>query len=110
MYNTFLFLHIVSVLLLVGITFYAFAGPSASTRKSVMMYSGIASLVVVVTGFGMMHQWGWPGWFFIKLVSWLGISAVAGMAYRRKKLIKPLMLITIVLAVAAVWAVVYKPF
>ena len=109
MYNTFFFLHIVAVLLLVGFTFYAF-GAEAKTKKRTMMYSGIASLLVFITGFGMIHQWGWPGWFFVKLVVWLAISAFAGIAYRRRKLANPLMLATIVLAAVAVWAVVYKPF
>src|SRR5690554_6530462 len=109
MSNTFyLFLHLVGVILLVAFTFYAFAGPNAKTKKWVMSLGGIASLVVLVSGFRMLGG-SFPGWVIIKLLAWLGISAFSGLAYRRPKLRTPLLLVTVVLVVLAIWAVMFKP-
>jgi hypothetical protein len=110
-YALYNFLHISAVLLLVGFTFYAFAGPNASTRKWVLSIGGIASLIVLATGFIMvMKMQAFPGWIWLKLFAWLGVSALAGIAYRRRGLVNILMLVAVLLAVMAAWAVTYKPF
>ena len=56
-------LHVVSVLVLTGYTFYAFAAP-AESRKKVMIITGISSLLVLIGGFGLQAKLavGWPGW------------------------------------------------
>jgi hypothetical protein len=76
--NALTIVHIVSVLLLVGATFYACAG-APNTRKKTLMWGGIASLLVVITGVRLWQvlfqfEYKWP---FVKLVCWLGISAHA---------------------------------
>lgn len=109
-HNFYLFLHLIGILLLTGFTFYAFAGPSAKTKKMVMILTGISSLIVLVSGFGMLGGMGFPGWIMVKLVAWLGLSAFSGIAYRRPRLNKMLILVSAVLLIGAVWAVVYKPF
>jgi hypothetical protein len=110
-YTFYNFLHIISVLLLVGFTFYAFAGPSTKTKKWVLSIGGIASLLTVATGLIMVMKLGvFPGWVWVKLVAWLGISAFAGVAYRRRGLVGVLMVLTVVLFSLAAWAVTYKPF
>lgn len=111
-YELYNFLHIAGVILLTGFTFYAFAGPNVKTKKWVLGLAGLASLIVLVSGFAMQAKgsWGWPGWILIKIVAWLGISAFGGVAYRRRGLAGVLMLVTIVFVVAAAWAVIYKPF
>ena len=75
-------LHVTSVLVLTGYTFYAFAAPP-ETKKRVMMITGIASLLALVGGFGLQAklQVGFPGWFIVKLVCWLGLSALAGLVW-----------------------------
>ncbi|HLS28004.1 MAG TPA: hypothetical protein VK041_05090 [Opitutales bacterium] len=108
-YSFYNLLHLISVLVLVGFTFYAFAGPAASTRKPVLIVTGIAGLVALVSGFGMLGG-GFPLWVILKLVAWVGLMAFSGMAYRRAKLRGPLMIVSVVLIVLAVWAVVMKPF
>ena len=111
-YQLYNFLHLVGVILLVGFTFYAFSGPSIKTKKWVLTLSGLASLVVLVSGFGMLAQadMGFPGWMLVKVVTWLAISAFGGVAYRKQGLNGILMLISIILVIGAVWAVMYKPF
>ena len=104
-------LHVASILVLLGYTFYAFAAP-AETRKRVLMIIGIATLLVLVSGFGMLARMGlgFPGWAIVKFVCWLGLSAVAGMAYRRRQLAGLLMFLTLALAIIAVAMVYLKPF
>ena len=78
-------LHVASALLLVGVTFGAFAAPTPERRKATLMWSGILSLLMLTGGFGLLARvvHGWPVWVLIKMVCWLGLSAVAGMAFRK---------------------------
>ncbi|MBI5691155.1 MAG: hypothetical protein HZC55_13795 [Verrucomicrobia bacterium] len=104
-------LHLVSVLVLTGYTFYAFAAPP-ETRKGVMIITGIASLVALVAGFGLQAKLavGWPGWLIVKIVCWLGLSALAGIGYRRRGAAGTLALVAIALAFVAVVMVYVRPF
>ena len=104
-------LHVCSVLVLTAYTFYAFAAP-LETRKRVLMISGIASLLALVGGFGLQAKlgYGFPGWIIVKLVCWLGISALAGVGYRRRGAVGTLALVAIVLLIVAVVMVYLKPF
>ena len=103
--------HVLSILVLTGYTFYAFAAPP-ETRKRVMMVTGIASLLALVGGFGLQAKLavGWPGWLIVKLVCWLGLSALAGIGYRRRGAAGTLALVAIVLVAVAVILVYTKPF
>ena len=50
---------------------------------------GIASLLVLISGFGLLaklHANQFSGWVIVKLVCWLGLSMLAGMAFRRPHL------------------------
>ncbi len=104
-------LHVSSLLVLFGSTFYAFAAP-VETRKRVLMITGVMSLLMLVSGFGLLSKLhlGFPGWVIVKLVCWLGLSAVAGMAYKRRSQANTLMLVTLALAITAVLLVYLKPF
>ena len=104
-------LHVISVLVLTGYTFYAFAG-GPETRKRVMMITGIASLLALIAGFGLQAKlnYGFPGWLIVKLVCWLGLSALAGFGYRRRGAAGTLALVAVVMAGIAVVMVYTKPF
>ena len=105
-------LHVVSLLLLTGYTFYAFAAP-AETRKKVLMITGIASLLMLVSGFGLISKIyanNFTGWMIVKMVCWLGLSGLAGMAYRRREKAKLFATIAVALAFVAVLMVYTKPF
>jgi len=104
-------LHVLAVLVLVGTTFLACAAP-AETRKRVLMWSGIASLVVLLTGFRLWQGlYGLAGiWAIVKMVCWLGLSAFAGVAYRRREKAKLWIGLTLVLALLALIMVYLKPF
>lgn len=109
--NFYYILHVLSILVLTAYTFYAFAAP-AETRKRVMMITGIASLLALVGGFGLQAKlnYGFPGWLIVKLVCWLGLSALAGFGYRRRGAAGPLALIAVASLAVAVVMVYVKPF
>jgi len=104
-------LHVSSLLVLFGYTFYAFAAP-AESRKRVLMITGIASLIMLVSGFGLLSKLhlGFPGWVIVKLVCWLGLSAVGGMAFKRREQAGAIMTVVLALAITAVVMVYLKPF
>ena len=104
-------LHVTSVLVLTGYTFYAFAA-APETRKRVMMVTGIASLLALIGGFGLLAklQYGFPGWIIVKIVCWLGLSALAGFGYRRRGAAGALAAVALLLAFIAVVMVYIRPF
>ena len=104
-------LHVVSVLVLTGYTFYAFAAPP-ETRKRVMMITGIASLLVLFAGFGLQSKLklGFPGWLFVKIGCWLALSALAGFGYRRRGAAGTLATVAFIVVLLAVVMVYLKPF
>jgi len=109
--TTYLVIHLSAVIVLLGYTFYAFAAP-AETRKRVLTVTGIAALVVIVTGFGMLHRLrlGTPGWALVKFACLIGLAAIAGIAYRRRAQADAYMLIALALAITAVVMVYVRPF
>lgn len=103
------FFHVGSLMLLAAALFAAIGKPAA-TKKRTMMITGILSLIVLVTGFGMLAvmHYGFRGWVIVKLVCWLGLAALPGMAYRRGAgWVAPAAVILILTAVAMVY---FQPF
>lgn len=105
-------LHLVSLFCLFGATFAAFAAPQPERRKFSLAASGIASLLVLISGFGLLAKLhvGFPLWIVIKLVCWFVVSGLAGVAFRKRELIRPLTVLTVVLAFVAVAMVYCRPF
>ena len=105
-------LHVAGALVLMGHTFYAMAAPP-ETRRKVLMWSGGASLVMLLTGLRMwqtIYGFAPAGWLVVKMICLLGLSALAGIAYRRRELAGVLAWVALVLAVTAVAMVYLKPF
>lgn len=106
-------IHVFSLAALVGYSFYAFAAPAPETKKRVMMFTGIASLLMLVAGFGLISKMGYSwsaGWIWVKVVCWLGLAALPGMAYRRREKAGMFIVIALVLVLTAIAMVYYKPF
>jgi hypothetical protein len=78
-------LHVASMVVLTAFTFMAFANPDPKGKKKTMMITGIMSLLMLIGGFGMLAvlKYGFPAWVLLKIVCWLGVSGMAGMAYRK---------------------------
>ena len=106
-------LHVFSLLVLTAQTYMAFANPDPESRKRTMMITGIASLLMLISGFAMLSLNKIPfvtGWVIVKFFCWLGLTALAGMAYRRAHLRGALSLITLALMLTAVFMVYFRPF
>jgi uncharacterized membrane protein SirB2 len=106
-------LHVFSLIVLTAHTFMALANPAPENRKRTMIITGIASLLMLVSGFGLLakvypHQL--PGWAIVKLVCWLFFSALAGLAYRKAHLRGMLSFIGLTLVLVALVMVYLKPF
>ena len=104
-------LHVLSLFALAGGIFYGFAG-APDTRKKVMMITGIASLLVLVSGFGLQAklQYGFPGWLIVKLVVWLAVSALAGIGYRKREKAGVFMVVMGALLLTSLVMVYARPF
>ena len=104
--------HVAAVVVLIAYTFFAFAG-APETRKRVLMITGIASLLALLTGIRMwqgMFAFSMMGWVIVKLVCWLGLSALTGVAYRKRDQANTLMVVVLALAVVALVMVYHRPF
>ncbi len=97
-------LHVFSLFILSAHTFMAFANPAPENKKRTMIVTGIASLLVVVSGFGLLaklYPGQFPGWAIVKLLCWLGLSSLAGIAYRRPHLRSTLAIVALLLTLTA---------
>jgi hypothetical protein len=104
--------HVAAVLVLIAYTFFAFAG-APGTKKRVMMITGISTLLVLLTGIRMwqgLFSFYAFGWIIVKIVCWLGLSALTGLAYRKRDQANVLMVVALVLAIVALVMVYAKPF
>lgn len=111
-YNVLHFLHVASLLVLFGYTFYAFAA-APETRKRVMMITGIATLLALLSGIRLwqaMFSFEMLGWVIVKLLCWVALSALAGLGYRKRGSIGALIGVSVVLGALAVAMVYFKPF
>lgn len=104
-------IHVVSVIALVAFTFYAFAA-APETRKRVMIITGVSALLVLLTGLRMwqgLYGFTFHGWIIVKLVCWLGLSALTGLAYRRRAQAGMLMTLALLLVTIALIMVYWQP-
>lgn len=104
-------MHVASGFLLVALTFQAFAAPDPARRRSTLIATGVLALLMLTGGFGMMARmhYGWAPWIFIKIACWLVLSALAGVAFRRPHLAKPLTWTCTAVVLLAVFTVYVKP-
>ncbi len=102
-------LHIFSLIVLTGGIFYGFAG-SPDTRKKVLMITGIASVLQLISGVGLLHKmgYGFPAWAIVKLVCWLALSALAGIGYRQRGRAGLFMAVILAIVLVAIMAVYYR--
>ena len=106
------FLHVFSILLLTGFTFAIAANPQKHKKKIMAILTGILSVVALVAGAGLMsklhgNDWG-QGWVIVKILAWLFVSALGGMAYKKSK---SFVQTGLIIAVGiAVFMVYFRPF
>jgi len=107
-------LHVFALLVLTAHTYMAFANPAPENRKLTLIITGVAALLMLVSGFGLLNKEFhnvWPGqWLTVKLFCWLGFSAVAGLAYRKAHLRGVFSFVGLALLLVALVMVYVKPF
>ncbi|HVT74309.1 MAG TPA: hypothetical protein VHD61_14330 [Lacunisphaera sp.] len=106
-------LHLFALIVLTAQTFMAFANPDPVNRKRTLMITGIAALLMLVTGFGMLvieKIAASSGWVIVKLVCWAGVAAMSGVVYRRAHLRGVLSFVTLALILVALVMVLFRPF
>ena len=102
-YNILHAVHVAAVIVLIAYTFFAFAAPG-ETRKRVLAITGVATLLVLLTGIRMwqgIYSFAMLGWIWVKVFCWVGLSGLTGMAYRKRQHTNALMVVALVLAVVA---------
>jgi uncharacterized membrane protein SirB2 len=102
--NYYHLLHLFALFVLTAQTFMAFANPAPENRKQTMIITGVASLIVLASGFGLLaklHQSHFYPWVIVKLMCWLGLAALAGIAFRRPNLRSELSLVALLLILTA---------
>ncbi len=104
-------LHVFSLFMLFGVCAAAAASPVAGNRKKFLMWSGIASLMVFISGFGLagILKIGFPLWIWVKIFCWLGLSVLVGLFFRMPEKSKTLICIAILIVLIAV-STVYLRF
>ena len=106
-------LHVFALVVQTAHTFMAFANPEPANRKLTLIVTGAASLVILITGFGMLAVEKIPvasGWVIVKLVCWLGYGSLAGIVYRKAHLRGLLSMISLTLVLVALAMVFFRPF
>lgn len=104
-------LHVFGAIGMVGAVLVACVAP-VEARKKTLIWGGVASLLVLVTGIRL-----WQGvyqfagyWPVAKIVCWLGLSALVGIAFRRRGAAGLLRVLTLALAAVALYLVYFRPF
>lgn len=102
-------MHVLAGFLLTAVTFSAFAAPVAEKRKRTLMFAGLLSVLMLVGGFGLAAKLHLDvmkeSWIHVKLLCWLALSAMAGVAFRAPSLARVLSLITALVIALAVYMV-----
>lgn len=121
-YEAYKVLHLVAVLTLFmvlgGVAVHAMNGGTLkgnAARRIVASLHGIALLVAIVAGFGLMARLdlirgGIPPWIWGKLAIWVIAMLLLALPYRRPALARPILLLGLpLLGAAAAFLAVYKP-
>jgi len=106
-------LHVFSGLFLTGLTFFAFAAPRPEMKRLMLIMTGILSLIILISGFGMIsvvYENHFTGWMIVKIGCWLGLSAFGGIVYRRPEKAPLFVGLTTILLLIVVYMVYFKPF
>ncbi len=98
------------MVLLAAFLFQAFANPDPKNRKKTGMITGILALLMLIGGFGLVATMkvGFPWWIIVKIVCWLGLASMSGMAYRKPQRIPMLTAVAIALILTAIVAVYFR--
>lgn len=106
-------IHLAGIMGLFAALGSAIAGTCSSCKKSAGILHGVALLLILISGFGMIAKLGYgyaEGWVIAKIVIWLILGGV--MVLAKKHTLKPPALMGIVLlcGILSAWLGIMKPF
>jgi hypothetical protein len=109
-------LHVASMLFLVAAVFAVFAGAPESKRRMLSTLIGVLTLLALVGGFGLAsalhglpNPVNWPMWMWGKVVCWLGLAAIGGMAWKRRAKPAPFVALVVVFVLVSLVLVYTRP-
>ncbi|TGN19811.1 hypothetical protein [Leptospira idonii] len=121
-YQIYKLMHMLGIFLLFlslgGVALFTINGGTKSTNKwksIAAITHGLALVLLLVAGFGMMARLGiphgsWPGWVYAKIVVWLTFGGLLAVVYRKPAIAKVLWVGFPLLGVCAAYLAIYKPF
>lgn len=88
------------------------ARPKDRAARLVGITHGVALLLLLVTGFGLLAKLGLglPGWAWAKLGVWLVMGAIVTLARRSAAAAGAIWWLLPLLGVLAAWLAIFKPF
>jgi hypothetical protein len=111
-YQFYKVLHVVSLFLLFTSLAAAAFAPQ-DKRKPWVALHGIATLIALVAGFGLLARLGlmkgMPGWVHIKLAIWLALGVMPFILRKANHLALPLLLVSVLLGAIGSYVAVNKP-
>ncbi len=98
------------MVLLTAFLFQAFANPDPRNKRKILSLTGMCAVLMLIGGFGMVAvmKVGFPWWVIVKLVCWLGLASIGGMAHRKPRRIPLLTAVAIGLILIAIAAVHFR--
>jgi len=116
--TTYKIIHLAGIFLLIGGIGGMWAMAAASTeeargaaRRLLMASHGVAMLLILLAGFGMLAKLGisgaWPLWVWIKIAIWLLLGALPVLLNRSARASSALFYLAPLLAAIAAWAVLF---
>lgn len=111
-YETYKILHLIGlVVLFISLGALAYVPPER--RKPLMALHGLASIIMLVTGFGLLARLGMARdmgtWVYIKILIWLVLGATPIILKKKPALAMPVLLGSIALGTMAAYLAIMKP-
>jgi uncharacterized membrane protein SirB2 len=118
-YEVYKLLHFLGILMtflsLGGVILFVMNGGTKeqlSHRKLAGIMHGIGLVLILLGGFGMLAKinlQGRFGWLVLKILIWIALGGISGLAYNKPDAAKSLWFGVIILGLLAVALVVFKP-
>lgn len=119
-YEVYKIIHLLGIMFLFGsigglcmASMWVNSQNSGSGRKLAAITHGIALIIILVAGFGLLARIGimgeWPLWVWLKLVIWVILGGVVVLIKRMPNAAGLLFLIIPLLGAVAAFLAIYKP-